>query len=265
MNGTTEHEFDSIPSCVEAFGKSALIFSPPSPFVSLIIAGKTARGEFLIVFDSPSRENEGDLIISARHLTPSKAAFMIRYTSGYLCAPMSSARAKLLDLPPMVPMTENADPNRTAYCITVDAVAGAVQELGIENREDTTTGISANDRAVTCNVLASNNARAGHLRRPGHVVPLTARDGGVRVRRGHTEAGYDFARLAKIEPAVAVIGEMVVDGEEYSPSREGQKIPELRDSGMMRMQQCLDFGRKWGIRCCTIEDLAKHVENMDDI
>jgi len=213
---------------------------------------------------------------------------MIRYTSGYLCAPMSSARAALLDLPPMVPMSDNADPNRTAYCVTVDAVGGVVEELGLndggrggqeggkagkDERVETTTGISANDRSVTCGVLASPGAKASHLRRPGHVVPLTARDGGVRVRRGHTEAGWEFARLAGIEPAVAVIGEMVVDGEapeaeavavEVGKAGSGaSRIPELRDSGMMRMKECLEFGRRWGIKCCTIEDLAAYVEKTE--
>lgn len=170
---------------------------------------------------------------------------------------MSSSRAKLLDLPPMIPMSENADPNRTAYCITVDAVGEAAEELALSNKTAVTTGISANDRSVTCNILASGKASAKHLRRPGHVVPLTARDGGVRVRRGHTEAGWEFARLAGIEPAVAVIGEMVVDGEEQSGK------PELVQSGMMRMTECLEFGKKWGIRCCTIEDLAAYVEKTE--
>ena len=197
---------------------------------------------------------------------------------------MSSARAALLELPPMVPMSDNADPNRTAYCVTVDAVGDVVEELGLntegkdgqegkegkegkvgDERVETTTGISANDRSVTCGVLASKGAKAGHLRRPGHVVPLTARDGGVRVRRGHTEAGWELARLAGIEPAVAVIGEMVVDGKEVAAvgGSGAARIPELRNSGMMRMKECLEFGRRWGIKCCTIEDLATYVEETE--
>jgi len=190
---------------------------------------------------------------------------------------MSSARAALLELPAMVPMSNNADPNRTAYCVTVDAVDGVVDELGLnsveqgegkdgkDERVETTTGISANDRSVTCGVLASKGTKAGHLRRPGHVVPLTARDGGVRVRRGHTEAGWELARLAGIEPAVAVIGEMVVDGEEPAAGTGSgaARIPELRNSGMMRMKECLEFGRRWGIKCCTIEDLAAYVEETE--
>lgn len=163
----------------------------------------------------------------------------------------------------MIPMSDNADPNRTAYCITVDAVGEAAEELALANKTAVTTGISANDRSVTCNILASEKAQAKHLRRPGHVVPLTARDGGVRVRRGHTEAGWELARLARIEPAVAVIGEMVVDGEEETVNGETESKPELVDSGMMRMTECLEFGRKWGIRCCTIEDLAAYVEKTE--
>jgi len=177
---------------------------------------------------------------------------------------MSAHRAALLDLPAMVPLAQNADPNRTAYCVTVDATQDAAAELALGNQTGVTTGISANDRSVTCNVLGSGGAKAGHLRRPGHVVPLTAREGGVRVRRGHTEAGWEFARLAGIEPAVAVIGEMVVDGEGQEDGEgEGKRRPELVGSGMMRMTECLQFGKRWGIRCCTIEDLAAYVEKTE--
>lgn len=164
----------------------------------------------------------------------------------------------------MLPPSENADPNRTAYAITVDAVGGG-----------TTTGISAHDRSVTCRVLADPEASAADLRRPGHVVPLHVREGGVRVRKGHTEAGWEFARLAGIRPEVAVIGEMVVDGKaeggvngEVHVNGEGKTAavamkPELQGSGMMRMKECLEFGRRWGIKCCTIEDLAAYVEEKE--
>lgn len=182
---------------------------------------------------------------------------MIRYTSGYLCAPLSSARAKLLDLPPMVPPTENEDPNRTAYCVTVDAI-GTGGLSGQGGNGEVTTGISAHDRSITCRVLANADATATNLRRPGHVIPLTARDGGVRVRRGHTEAGWELARLAGLKPEVAVIGEMVVDGEV-----EVDGTAELARSGMMRMKECVEFGKKWGIKCCTIENLAAYVEEKE--
>lgn len=222
--------FADIPSCIAAF----------------------RRGEMLIVLDDPSRENEGDLIISAAALTPATCAFLIRHTSGYLCAPLAPARARHLDLPAMVAPGANSDPNRTAYAVTVDACAPHV-----------TTGIGAADRAATCNVLADPRATAHDLRRPGHVVPLIARPGGVRERRGHTEAGWELARLAGIEPAVAVIGELVVDGveEEAKASVEGR--PGYVGAGMMRAEECVAFGRRWGIRCCTIEALVAYVEQTE--
>ncbi|QIW99061.1 hypothetical protein AMS68_004579 [Peltaster fructicola] len=170
VNGT--NEFDSIPDAVEAF----------------------ARGDFLVVLDSPDRENEGDLIIAASHFTPAKSAFMIRHTSGYLCAPITPALAARLELPQMV--AHNTDPNRTAYTITIDAADGV------------TTGIGAHDRSLTCRLLADPNAQQDSFRRPGHIVPLQAREGGVRIRPGHTEATIDFCQLAGL-PAVGVIGELV--------------------------------------------------------
>lgn len=146
----------------------------------------------------------------------------------------------------MLPPSLNSDPNRTAYTITVDASA------------ETTTGISATDRARTCNVLGSAAAGAADLRRPGHVVPLIARAGGVRERRGHTEAGWEFARLAGLTPAVAVIGELV---EEVVMSEGSAGVS--RGLGMMRAEECLAFGKRWGVRCCTIEDLVKWLEGKE--
>lgn len=213
--------FDSIPDCVAAF----------------------ANGEFVIVLDSPDRENEGDLIIAAESLTPSKAAFMIRYSSGYICAPLPVSRAAALHLPQMV--ADNADPNRTAYAISIDA-----------SDESVSTGISAHDRALTCRMLADPNAKASHFRRPGHILPLQARDGGVRVRRGHTEAAVDLCRLAGKQP-VGVICEMINDGE----SVDGR--PELVGGGMMRTDDCLRFGQKWGIKVCTIEDMVTWIEENE--
>jgi len=115
-----------------------------SPKFDTIESAITAfrAGDFIIVLDSPSRENEGDLIIAASALTPPKASFMIHHSSGYLCAPMRASRADALDLAPMVSATQNSDPNRTAYTVTVDAA------------QDVTTGISARDRSVTCVALS---------------------------------------------------------------------------------------------------------------
>lgn len=195
------------------------------------------------MLDSPDRENEGDLIIAADALTPAKAAFMIRYSSGYICAPLPVSRAAALHLPQMV--TDNADPNRTAYAVSIDAVDPTV-----------TTGISAADRALTCRMLADPSATAKNFRRPGHILPLQAREGGVRVRRGHTEAAVDLCRLAG-KPEVGVICELVTDGEEI-PGK-----PERVGGGMMRRDELLAFGKKWGIKVCTIEDMVTYIEETE--
>jgi 3,4-dihydroxy 2-butanone 4-phosphate synthase len=202
-----------------------------------------ANDEFVIVLDDASRENEGDLIIAASALTPAKASFMIRYSSGYICAPLPVSRAAALHLPQMV--TENADPNQTAYTVTIDAVHPTV-----------TTGISAHDRSMTCRILADPTAKASDFRRPGHILPLQARDGGVRVRRGHTEAAVDLCRLAG-KGDVGVICELITDGEGV----EG--VAEFTGGGMMRRDECLAFGKRWGIKVCTIEDLVTHIEGME--
>lgn len=231
--------------------------NPKSPrnsvvLVTVLTDNLPENGSFLLVLDSPHRENEGDLIIAAQHLTPQAAAFMIAHSSGYLCVPLSPSRAKTLHLPPMIAPDANADPNRTAYTITVDAAAGV------------TTGISATDRSRTAAVLADPSATPGDLRRPGHVVPLIARHGGVRERRGHTEAGWELARLAGFEPPVAVIGE-VSDalGEVVLQDGGVAGRPGYVATGMMRAAECVEFGRKFGIRVCTIEDLVEYVEGIE--
>ncbi|PVI01690.1 3,4-dihydroxy-2-butanone 4-phosphate synthase [Periconia macrospinosa] len=226
-NGLVDHTpshpaFDSIPDVIRAF----------------------ANDEFVIVLDSPSRENEGDLIIAASALTPSKASFMIRYSSGYLCAPLPASRAAALHLPQMV--TENADPNQTAYSVSIDGIDPSI-----------TTGISAHDRSLTCRLLADSKASASSFRRPGHILPLQAREGGVRVRRGHTEAAVDLCRLAGKAEA-AVICELITDGESA-----GEGVPELVGGGMMRRDECLAFGKQWGIKVCTIEDMVAWIEENE--
>jgi 3,4-dihydroxy 2-butanone 4-phosphate synthase len=197
------------------------------------------------VLDSPSRENEGDLIIAAESFTPEKASFLIRYTSGYICAPLPVSRAAALHLPQMV--ENNADPNRTAYAITIDADDASIS-----------TGISAHDRSLTCRMLADPTAKAGHFRRPGHILPLQARDGGVRQRRGHTEAAVDLCRLAGKQP-VGVICELITDGDEVKGK------PEFVGGGMMRRDECLAFGKKWGIKVCTIEDMVRYIEDNEGV
>ncbi|KAL6245412.1 3,4-dihydroxy 2-butanone 4-phosphate synthase [Rhinocladiella similis] len=211
--------FDSIESTIEAF----------------------RNGEFIVVLDSQDRENEGDLIIAAQDVTTEKMAFMVRYTSGLICAPITSKLAVELKLPQMV--VDSEDPHRTAYTISIDS-----------NDASVTTGISAHDRALTCRTLASPKVSAASFRRPGHVFPLKAKDGGVLERTGHTEAALEFCRLAGKTPA-GVISEMINDGEPVP----GQTM--MREPGMMRRDACLEFGRKWGLKVCTIEDLVDYVQH----
>lgn len=201
------------------------------------------RGNFIVVLDSTDRENEGDLIIAAEDVTTEKMAFMIRHTSGLICTPITTPLTAQLDLPQM--LVENTDPKKTAYTVSIDAADPSI-----------TTGISAYDRALTCRILASKSATIPSFRRPGHVFPLRARDGGVRERPGHTEAAVDFCRLAGKRP-VGAICELVEDGDEV----EG--VAERREGGMMRRDACLKFGKRWGLKVCTIEDLVEHINGHE--
>jgi 3,4-dihydroxy 2-butanone 4-phosphate synthase/GTP cyclohydrolase II len=144
-------------------------------------------GRPVVVVDDEDRENEGDLIFAAAKATPELLSFMIRYTSGYVCVSLPGADCDRLDLPPMY--HTNQDKRGTAYTVTVDA------------REGVTTGISATDRARTIRALADPDSKSVDFVRPGHVVPLRAKDGGVLRRPGHTEAGVDLARMAGLPPA----------------------------------------------------------------
>ncbi len=153
-------------------------------------------GRPVLVLDDAHRENEGDVILAAATVTPAWMGWTIRHTSGYICVPMPQIWADRLDLPLMV--EANEDPLRTAYAITVDAAQGV------------TTGISATDRAHTINILGSTESVATDLIRPGHVVPLRARPGGVLERPGHTEAAVELCELAGLTP-VAAIAELVDD------------------------------------------------------
>lgn len=185
----------------------------------------------VLVLDDADRENEGDVVMAASTLTTRWCAWTIRHTSGYLCAPMTAARADALELPLMVP--NNQDPLRTAYTVTVDAAVGV------------TTGISAADRAHTIRLLADPASTPGDFIRPGHVVPLRARPGGVLERPGHTEATVDLCRLAGLPP-VGVIGELVHD-----------------DGEMMRAPAVLQMGRDHDLPVITIADLAEYRRRYD--
>ncbi len=155
-----------------------------------------ARGDMLIVTDDNDRENEGDLVVAASKMTLEQMAFMVRHTSGIVCAPMASDIAKRLHLEPMV--ATNDSPHTTAFTVSVDY------------RQGLTTGISAEERTATVRALANPNVGAADFVRPGHVFPLIARRGGLLIRSGHTEAAVDLCRLADL-PEVGVICELVND------------------------------------------------------
>jgi 3,4-dihydroxy 2-butanone 4-phosphate synthase/GTP cyclohydrolase II len=155
-----------------------------------------AKGELVVVTDDDDRENEGDLFVAASLCTSEKMAFIIRHTSGIVCAPLAADLARKLHLDPMV--AENDAPLGTAFTVTVDV------------RHGLTTGISAEERTNTVRALANDNSGANDFVRPGHVFPLVARQGGVLMRSGHTEACVDLCRLAGL-PAVGVLAELMND------------------------------------------------------
>jgi len=180
-------------------------------------------GRPVLVADNPDRENEADVVLAAESASAEWVAWTIRHSSGYLCAPMTAERADALNLPLMVPSSQ--DPRRTAYTVTVDAAVGV------------TTGISAADRTRTLRVLADPRSGADDLIRPGHVLPLRAVPGGVLHRAGHTEAAVDLCRLAGLTP-VAAIAELVHD-----------------DGTMMRLSDTLALAAREDLVVLTISDL----------
>src|SRR5215468_11579908 len=160
------------------------------------VAAAFGRGEIVVVADDDDRENEGDLFVAASMCTPEKMAFIIRHTSGIVCTPLSVEEAKRLHLDPMVAL--NDAPLGTAFTVSVDV------------RHGLTTGISAEERNNTVRALANPNSGAADFARPGHVFPLVAKDGGVLMRSGHTEACIDLCRLANLPP-VGVLAELMND------------------------------------------------------
>ncbi|SBN59140.1 Riboflavin biosynthesis protein ribA2 [Propionibacterium freudenreichii] len=185
-------------------------------------------GRPVLVADSQSRENEVDAVLSAELATPATVGWMVRHTSGYLCAPMNGERADHLGLPLMVPRSQ--DTLHTAYTLSVDAASGV------------TTGISGHDRSRTANVLADPAATPSDLVRPGHMLPLRAAAGGVRERGGHTEASVELCALAGLAP-VGVISELVHD-----------------DGSMMRMADAEPFAVEQGLVLVTIEALIAELD-----
>ena len=187
-----------------------------------------ARGEIIVVTDDDDRENEGDLFVAASLCTSEKMAFIIRHTSGIVCAPLSSDEARRLRLDPMV--SANDAPLGTAFTITVDV------------RHGLTTGISAEERTNTVRALANGNSGAADFVRPGHVFPLVAKDGGVLMRSGHTEACIDLCRLAGLPP-VGVLSELMNDdgtvmrGPQVAAFAERHKLPRISIADIIAYRQ----------------------------
>jgi 3,4-dihydroxy 2-butanone 4-phosphate synthase / GTP cyclohydrolase II len=184
------------------------------------------RGELVVVVDDADREDEGDLIFAAEYATAEKLGFMIRHTSGVVCATLTALRADELELAPMVTRIEDA--RQTAFTVSVDYKRG------------TTTGISASDRATTLRALSDRQIGASEFARPGHVFPLRARAGGVLERPGHTEAASDLARLAGLRP-YGVLCELVED-----------------DGSMQRVPSLLRFASEHQLPIITVADLVSH-------
>jgi 3,4-dihydroxy 2-butanone 4-phosphate synthase/GTP cyclohydrolase II len=185
-----------------------------------------AAGEFVLVIDDEDRENEGDLVLAAEKATPEKIAFMVRHTSGLICIPTTGDRLDQLGLPLMV--VENTESHKTAFTVSVDAVA------------HTSTGISASDRAATIRAMVDPATQPQDLGRPGHVFPLRYSRGGVLARPGHTEAAVDLARLAGLFPA-GVLSEIVRD-----------------DGSMARGEELGTFADRHGIPLIAIDDLVEY-------
>ena len=192
-----------------------------------------ARGEILIVADDDDRENEGDLFVAASLCTPEKMAFIIRNTSGLVCAPLAPEEARRLHLDPMVAL--NDAPLGTAFTVSVDV------------RHGLSTGISAEERTNTVRALANGNSGAADFVRPGHVFPLVAKDGGVLMRSGHTEACVDLCRLAGLAP-VGVLSELMND-----------------DGTVMRGPELAAFAEKHTLQRISISELISYRQARDKL
>ncbi len=185
-----------------------------------------AAGEIVVVTDDEDREGEGDLIVAASLCTAEKMAFIIRHTSGIVCAPLTTEDARRLRLDPMV--SYNDSNHTTAFTVSIDYKPGM------------TTGISAEERTACCRALANPNVGASDFARPGHIFPLIARDGGVLLRSGHTEAAVDLCKLADLPP-VGVISEL------------------MNDNGtVMKGEQVVQFARTHNLKHVTIADMIAY-------
>lgn len=203
--------------------------SSSTPFANIDDAiADFKNGQFVLVMDDESRENEGDLIIAAESMTQEQMAFLVRWSSGFICAPLSTELADKLQLHPMV--QNNTDRHSTAYTVTCDVKIG------------TTTGISAHDRAKTVRHLADANAKPDDFTRPGHIVPLRAVPGLLNERTGHTEAAIQLCQLAGKKPAAAIC-----------------ELVREKDGLMMRLDDCIEFCQKHNIKIITIKQLIEKI------
>tara|TARA_B100000575_G_scaffold100757_1_gene80350 strand:+ start:7925 stop:9058 length:1134 start_codon:yes stop_codon:yes gene_type:complete len=192
------------------------------------------KGEVIIVVDDENRENEGDFIAAAEKITPKIINFMAKEGRGLICVPLSEKRCKEIKLDRMV--LNSADPMGTAFTISVDLKGNGV-----------TTGISANDRAMTIKALVDQNTKPNDFSKPGHIFPLIGKQGGVLRRTGHTEAAIDFARLAGMKPAGVIVEIMNEDG------------------SMARLPELYEVSKKFGLKIVSIEDLVAYRMEHDSL
>ncbi len=192
------------------------------------------QGKIVIVVDDKDRENEGDFVAAAEKIRPETINFMATHGRGLICTPITEERADRLNLPLMV--DQSSDPLGTAFTVSVDLIGHGV-----------TTGISAADRAKTIHALIDPRMTAYDFRRPGHVFPLRAKDGGVLRRPGHTEAAIDLARLAGLQPAGVIVEIMNPDG------------------SMARLPQLREIARRHGLKIISIEDLIRYRLEKDSL
>lgn len=188
------------------------------------------NGKMVIVVDDENRENEGDFIMPADCITPEAVNFMAMQGRGLICAPVSAKIAKNLNLSPMVP--RNEDSLETAFTVSIDASANI------------TTGISASDRSHTLKLLGAQTTKATDFNRPGHIFPLIAKDGGVTVRAGHTEAAVDLAKLCGFSDA-GVICEILSD-----------------DGSCARLPELKVLAKEWDLKLISIEDLITYKNSL---
>ncbi len=191
-----------------------------------VLVAELAAGRMVILVDEEDRENEGDLVIAAERITPEAINFMARHGRGLICLTLTRERCQRLQLGAMAP--RNGTKHGTAFTVSIEAASGV------------TTGISAADRARTVQAAVARDAKASDLVQPGHIFPLTAQDGGVLMRAGHTEAGCDLAGMAGLEPA-AVICEIMND-----------------DGSMARLPELIRFAQTHGLKIGTIASLIEH-------